>query len=100
MHLMPTKYFKTENLFDVVKCIKIGLKETSFQVLSIITDNDFAQVEEYIKIFYIRWTIMNVNTSYTGCWLRINIVIQLSPNIFGPGTNFMIENFPTDWLDV
>ena len=92
VHVMPTKYLKSENLFDVVKCIKIRLKEIGFQVLSIITDNNFAQVQEYINLFYIWWTIMNVKTPYKSCRLRKNTVIQLSPNIFIPGTNFRVEN--------
>ena len=39
VHVMPTKSFKAENLFDIVKCIIFGLEEIDFQVLSIITDN-------------------------------------------------------------
>ena len=37
---MPTKCLKAESLFDIIKCIIIGLEEISFQVLSIITDNN------------------------------------------------------------
>ena len=40
VHVMPTKCLKTENLFDIVKHMIIGLKEIGFQVLSIITDNN------------------------------------------------------------
>ena len=39
VHVMPTKCLKTENLFDIVKRIIIGLEELGFQLLSIITDN-------------------------------------------------------------
>ena len=31
---------------------------------------NFAQVAEYINIFYIWWTRMNVKTPYKGCLLR------------------------------
>ena len=37
---MPTKCLKPENLFDIVKSLKIGLEEIGFQILSIITDNN------------------------------------------------------------
>ena len=40
MHVNPTKFLKAENLFDIIKCIIIGLEEIGFQVLSIITDNN------------------------------------------------------------
>ena len=30
----------------------------------------FAEVAEYIDIFYIWWTIMNVKTPYKGCQFR------------------------------
>ena len=39
MHVMPTKYLKAENLFDIVEHIIINIEEINFQVLSI-TDNN------------------------------------------------------------
>ena len=43
-HVMPTKFLKAENLFDIVKRIIIGLEEIGFQVLSIITDNTWKPI--------------------------------------------------------
>ena len=40
VHFMPNKCLKAENSFNIVKHIIIGLEETDFQVLSIITDNN------------------------------------------------------------
>ena len=40
VHVMPTKCLKAESLFDIVKCIIIGLGGIGFQVVSIITDNN------------------------------------------------------------
>ena len=37
VNVMPTKCLRTENLFDIVKCIIIGLEEIGFQLLSIMT---------------------------------------------------------------
>ena len=31
---------------------------------------NLAEVHEYVNIFYIWWTILNVKTLYKGCWLR------------------------------
>ena len=53
VHIMPTKYLKAENLFDIVKRIIIGLEEKGFQVLSIITDNNaINKKKEAISFFY------------------------------------------------
>ena len=40
VHVIPTKYQKAENLFDIVKHTIIGLEEISFHVLSITADNN------------------------------------------------------------
>ena len=40
VHVMPTKCLKAGSLFDIIKCIIIGLEEIGFQVLSIIIDNN------------------------------------------------------------
>ena len=48
VHIMPTNYLHTENLFDIVKCMIIGLEEISFQVLSVITDNNAINKKFYI----------------------------------------------------
>ena len=39
VHVIPTKSLQAENLFNIVKHI-IGFEEMSFQMLSIITDNN------------------------------------------------------------
>ena len=51
VHVMPTKCLKAENLFDIVKCIIIGLEKIDFQVLSIITDHN-ATNKKAISFFW------------------------------------------------
>ena len=41
---------------------------------------NFAEVAEYINIFYIWWTKMNVKTPYKGSWLRNNYCNPLRVN--------------------
>ena len=50
VHVMPTKCLQDENLFDLVKCIIIGLEEIGFQALSIIKDN---AIKEKSCIFFL-----------------------------------------------
>ena len=51
MYVMPTKFLKAANLFDIVKRIIIGLEEIGFQVSSIITDNNAVNKKGYIFLF-------------------------------------------------
>ena len=50
VHVMPTKCLKAESLFDIIKCIIIGLEEIGFQVLSIIRDNNAINKKSYIIV--------------------------------------------------
>ena len=40
IHIMPTKCLKAENLFNIIKCLIIGLEEIGFKVLCVIMDNN------------------------------------------------------------
>ena len=40
MHIMPTKYPRAENLFNIVKYVIIALEEISFRLISLIADNN------------------------------------------------------------
>ena len=40
MHIMPTKCFKVEKLFKLIKRLIIGLEEIGFKVLCVIMDNN------------------------------------------------------------
>ena len=50
VHVMPTKWLKTENLFDIVKHMIIGLEEIGFPVLTIITDNNAINKKNYFDL--------------------------------------------------
>ena len=56
---------------------------------------DFAEVAEYINIFYICWTIMNVKTSYKGCQLRNKYCNPLRVN----EENFRLISVFCNWVE-
>ena len=56
---------------------------------------NFAEVAEYINIFYIWWTIMNVKTPYKGCRLRNKYCNPLRVN----EENFRFLSVFCDWLE-
>ena len=43
IHIMPTKYLKGENLFNIIKRLIIGFEEIGFKVLWVILDNNANQ---------------------------------------------------------
>ena len=53
VHVMPTKCLKPENLFDIVKCIIIGLEEIWLIILKSLTDNNAINKKKLYLFFVV-----------------------------------------------
>ena len=80
---MPTKCLKVDNLFDIVKCIIIGLEEKiGFQELSIITDDNAINKKISLSFAVCQSFPLYIVMSLLSCPDDIlNIVIFLVPDM-------------------